>query len=66
MILTILSASCATEVSKTVCPTIVSYSKEFQNQVADELRNMGKSNAQIKVLLEDYMKLRKACRSLEK
>ena len=60
-----LNAACGTvPSSKTLCPSLVIYSKEFQQQAAEELKALGKTDSQIKVLLNDYQKLRKACRSL--
>lgn len=63
--MTQLNVACGTEVSRTVCPSLVTYSKEFQAKAADQLRDLGKTEVEIKQLLGDYMKLRAACRSLK-
>jgi hypothetical protein len=64
--LTILTTACgAVGSSKVLCPQLVEYSKEFQLKASEELRALGKTDSQIKTLLDDYRKLRAACRSLE-
>lgn len=61
--LTLLSASCATEISNVTCPALVGYDKEFQKRAAEQLHKL--SDEELKTLLNDYMKLRKACKSLK-
>lgn len=56
-----LTSGCETVHSKYKCPTLKSYSKEFQSAAAAEKRG-----ARTQQLVSDYGQLRDACRALEK
>jgi hypothetical protein len=48
-----------------VCPVLVRYSKEFEQAAAAEVRGTAPLNAHMVKLIDDYRKLRKACRVLQ-
>jgi hypothetical protein len=47
-----------------VCPTLVRYKKEFEQGVAAELKGAAPLNAGMLKMIDDYRKLRAACRKL--
>lgn len=54
---------CNEETFRLYCPALKSYSKEFQQKAAAELK---KSGVIVNQLVTDYGQLRAACRALEK
>lgn len=57
-----LLSGCDAETFRYLCPQLKRYPPEFQQKVADELRNAGPATKQ---LISDYGQLRDACRALE-
>lgn len=61
-ILTIPLSGCGTAVFRYSCPTLKTYTKDFQLKAADETARTGPT---IKQLVSDYGQLRDACRALD-
>jgi hypothetical protein len=65
-----LLAGCATGLSeplpvlRPVCPPLVKYTPDFQRRAAEELSQLPPGSA-LAVFMNDYVKLRDACRGLE-
>jgi hypothetical protein len=51
-------------VLRPVCPLLVQYDRDFQRRAADELAKLPPGSA-LAVFMNDYVKLRDACRALE-
>lgn len=60
VILMPLTTGCAEAIFKYKCPTLRTYTKDFQLQAADE-----KKGPRTKELVSDYGQLRDACRALK-
>ena len=61
--LPILLTGCAKDHFRIVCPTLTTYSPEFQAAAANELPKAGEH---VQTLVTDYGKHRDACRALSK
>lgn len=62
--LTVLSVGCTTAISNPKCPVLIKYSAEFQKKAAASLKAR-KDDKEVTQLVNDYGKLRDACRSLK-
>lgn len=47
-----------------ICPALVTYPAEFQKLAADELDAIRQDNPKLNIMMNDYVKLRRACRKL--
>jgi hypothetical protein len=67
---TTLLAGCATGLSEPVavvrplCPPLIRYDRDFQKRAAEELAKLPPGSA-LPVFLNDYVKLRDACRAVK-
>lgn len=71
VIMTFLLAGCATSTNQAIsivvnqCPSLKKYTKEQMLQALSEIKNLP-SETQVIILLNDYSKLRDACRLAER
>lgn len=71
LIMTFLLAGCATSTNQAItiavnqCPSLKSYTKEQMLKALSEIKNLP-SETQVFILLNDYSKLRDACRLAER